>query len=70
MLFFYYFDRSLTVLSVTRSSISIASIATVIGAPVGIASITFSLAFLMSTGVVEKLLSNCAICGCNKSEFN
>ena len=54
--FFYYFDRFLIVLSVTRSSISIASIATVIGAPVGIASTTFSLTFLMSTGVVEKLL--------------
>ena len=54
--FFYYFDRFLIVLSVTRSSISIASTATVIGAPVGIANTTFSLTFLMSTGVVEKLL--------------
>ena len=36
-------DKSLIVLSVTSSSISIASFATVIGAPVGIASATFSL---------------------------
>ena len=41
--FFYYFDKSLIVLSVTTSSISIASFATVIGAPVGMASASFSL---------------------------
>ena len=36
--FFGYFGKSLIVLAVTTSSISIASFATVIGAPVGIAS--------------------------------
>ena len=36
--FFDYFDKSLIVLSVTCGSISIASFATVIGRPVGIAS--------------------------------
>ena len=51
-----YFDKSLTVLHVTTGSISIASIATVIGAPVGIASGRFSLAFSISTGILEKLL--------------
>ena len=35
---FDYFDKSLTVLSVTTGSISIASFATVIRAPVGILS--------------------------------
>ena len=35
---FDYFDKSLTVLSATSGSISIASFATVIGTPVGIAS--------------------------------
>ena len=35
---FDYFDKSLIVLSVTTGSISIASFATVIGAPVGIVS--------------------------------
>ena len=42
---FDYFDKSLTVLSVTTGSISIASFATVTGAPVGIASASFRLAF-------------------------
>ena len=48
-----YFDKSLIVLSVTTSSISIASFSTVIGAPVGMASATFSLASSISTGVVK-----------------
>ena len=51
---FAYFDKSLIVLSVTTGSISIASFATVIGAPVGIASASFSLAFLISTGIAKK----------------
>ena len=53
---FDYFDKSLIVLSVTTGSISIASFATVIGAPVGIASASFSLAFSISTGIIKKLL--------------
>ena len=53
---FDYFDKSLIVLSGTTGSISIASFATVIGAPVGIASASFSLAFSISTGIVKKLL--------------
>ena len=53
---FDYFDKSLIVLSVTTGSISIASFATVIGAPVGIISASFSLSFLISTGIVKKLL--------------
>ena len=51
--FFYYFDKSLIILSVTSGSISIASFTTVIGAPVGIASTSFSLAFSLSTGIVK-----------------
>ena len=42
---FEYFDKSLIVLSVTTGSISVASFATVIGAPVGIVSASFSLSF-------------------------
>ena len=42
---FDYFDKSLIVLSVTTSSISIASLATVIWAAVGIAGVIFSLKF-------------------------
>ena len=52
--FFYCFDKSLIVLSVTSGSISIASFTTVIGALVGIASASFSLAFSLSTGIVKK----------------
>ena len=53
---FDYFDKSLIVLSVTTSSISIASFASVIGALVGMASASFSLAFSISTRIVKKLL--------------
>ena len=42
---FDYFDKSLIVLSITTGSISIALFETVIGAPVGIVSACFSLAF-------------------------
>ena len=49
--FFDYFGRSLIVLSVTTGSISIASFPTVIGAPVGIVSASFSLAFSIFTGI-------------------
>ena len=52
---FDYFDKSLIVLSVTRSSISTASFATVIGAHVGITSASFSLAFSISPENVKKL---------------
>ena len=54
--FFDYFDKSLIVMSVTTGSISIASFATVIGAPVGTISASFSLAFSISTGLIQKLL--------------
>ena len=53
---FDYFDKSLIVLSVTTGSISIASFATVIGAPVGMMSASCSLAFSITTGFVKKFL--------------
>ena len=56
--FFDYFDNSLIVLSITTASISLASFATVIGAPVGIASASFSLAFSIFTGIVKKTVKN------------
>ena len=46
---FNHFEKSLIVLSVTTGSISIASFATVIGAPVGVVSASFNLAFSVST---------------------
>ena len=51
-----YFDKSLIFLSATIGSISIASFATVIGTPIGIASASLSLIFSLSTGIVKKLL--------------
>ena len=50
------FDKSLIVLSATSGSISIASFATFIGAPVGIASASFSLVLFIFAGIVKKLL--------------
>ena len=47
---FDYFE-SLIVLSAKSGSISIASFATVIGTPIGIASAIFSLTFSLSTGL-------------------
>ena len=49
-----YFDKSFIVLPEASDSISIASFVTVIRAPVGIASASFSLAFSMLTGIVKK----------------
>ena len=54
--FLDYFDKLLIVLSVRTGRISIASFATVFGAPVGITSAIFSLVFSISTGTVKKLL--------------
>ena len=48
--------KSLIVLSATNGSISIASFATVIGTPVGIASANLSLTFSLFTGIKKKLL--------------
>ena len=53
---FDYFEKSLIALSITTGSVSIASFATVVGAPVGIVSASFSLAFSISTGIIKKLL--------------
>ena len=50
-----YFDKPFIVLSVTTGNISIASFATVIGAPVEITSVICSFAFSISTGIVKKL---------------
>ena len=53
---FKYLDKSLIVLSVATGSISIASFATAIGAPVGIISTSCSPAFSITTGFVKKFL--------------
>ena len=43
-------------LSVASGDVSIASFATVIGAPIGLTSASLSLAFSLCTGLVKKLL--------------
>ena len=53
--FDYFDDKSLIFLSATSGSISIASFATVIETPVGIASASLSLAFSLSTGLLKTL---------------
>ena len=54
---FDYFDKYLIALSATTVSIFISSFATIIGAPVGIASVSFGFKFSISTGIVKKLLT-------------
>ena len=53
---FDYYEKSLIVLSITTGGISNASFATVFGAPTGMVSACFSLAFSISTGIVKNLL--------------
>ena len=55
MLLLIILIRFLIVLSATSGNISIASFATVIGIPVGIASASLSLKFSLSTELVKKL---------------
>ena len=45
---FDYFDKSLIALSVTTGSISVASFSTALGAPVGMVTASFGLAFSIS----------------------
>ena len=54
---FDYIGKSLIILSATSSGISIISFASIIGAPVGIASASFTLIFSLTTGIVKKLLN-------------
>ena len=56
IVFFGYLDKSLIVFSVATGSISIASFATAIGAPVGIMSASCSLSFSITTGFVKMFL--------------
>ena len=54
---FYYIDQALIVLSATSGGVSIISFTSIIGAPVGIASASFTLIFSLTTGIVKKLLN-------------
>ena len=53
---FDYFDKSLIVLSVATGSISIASFATVIGAPAGIIGASCSFTFSITSGFIKRFL--------------
>ena len=59
--FFDCFEKSLIVLSATSGNISIASFTTVIGATVGIASASFSLAFSISSEIMKNCSKQCKI---------
>ena len=52
---FDYIDKILIVLSATSSGVSIISFTSIIGAPVGIASASFTLIFSLTTGIIKKL---------------
>ena len=54
---FDYIDKILIVLSATTGGVSIISFTSIIGAPVGIASASFTLIFSVTTGITKKLLS-------------
>ena len=54
---FDYIGKILIVLSATSSGVCIISSASVVGAPVGIASASFTLIFSLTTGIIKKLLS-------------
>ena len=57
IIIFDYIDKILIVLSVTTGVVSIISFTSVIGAPVGIASASFTLIFSLTTGIIKKLLN-------------
>ena len=54
---FDYIDKVLIVLSATSDGVSIISFTSIIGAPVGIASTSFTLIFSLTTGIAKKLLN-------------
>ena len=53
---FNYIDKILIVLYATTGGVYIISQATVVGAPVGIASAGFAILFSLATGITKKLL--------------
>ena len=54
---FDYKDKILIVLPATTGKVCIVSHATIVGAPVGIASAGFTIVFSLATGIIKKLLS-------------
>ena len=54
---FDYIDKILIVLSATSGGVSIISLTSIIGAPFGIVSASFTLIFSITTGIIKKLLN-------------
>ena len=54
---FDYIDQALIVLSATSGGVSIILFTSIIGAPVVIASASFTLIFPLTTGIIRKLLN-------------
>ena len=54
---FDYIDKTLIVLRATTGGVSIISFTSIIGAPVGIASASFTLIFSLTTGIIKKWLN-------------
>ena len=54
---FDYTDKVLIVLSATSDGVSIISFTSIVGAPAGIASASFTLFFSLTTEIIKKLLS-------------
>ena len=54
---FDYIDPALVVLSATNGGVAIISFTSIVGAPVGIASVSLTLFFSLTTGIVKKLLT-------------
>ena len=54
---FDYIDKILIVLSTRSGGVSIISFTSIVGAPVGIVSASFTLCFSLTTGIIKKLLS-------------
>ena len=48
-----YIDKTLIVLSATSGGVSVISLTSIIGAPVGIESASFTLNFSLTTGIVK-----------------
>ena len=55
---FNYIDKILIVLNTTTGGICIVSHASVVGAPIGIASAGFTILFYLATGITKKIIKN------------
>ena len=53
---FNYIEKILIVLNATTGGVCIVSHASVVGAPIGIASAGFTIVFSLATGITKKLL--------------